>query len=244
MQTFVKVPHDTVLRLGEVAKTERCPSLFPVYLALLFHADRKGKCFPSYQRIKEVSGIRSDASVRKAILLLEKYGFIKKQSRHGIHGNSTYYLHTSINEETSSINKEVTTTNEKCSSMNEEPNFNECSSKLQSLKSKTSINEEELDPYNYNHITMCDLTKEKKEKHTQHKPKNIFETEEEIKELFHSLSGREMIPPEEVLLGKLLYNLPPEEVIALIEDSYLRSPTEFPQKGLFLIPNWEAYQYG
>ncbi|MCD6155566.1 MAG: hypothetical protein J7J32_00745, partial [Candidatus Atribacteria bacterium] len=81
-------------------------------------------------------------------------------------------------------------------------------------------------------------------RHTQHKPKTSFEIEEEIKELFHSLSGREMIPPEEVLLGKLLYNLPPEEVIALIEDSYLRSPTEFPQKGLFLIPNWEAYQYG
>ncbi|MCD6156239.1 MAG: hypothetical protein J7J32_04280 [Candidatus Atribacteria bacterium] len=56
MQTFVKIPHNTVLRLGEVAGKERCPSLFPVYLALLFHADRRGKCFPSYRRIKEVSG--------------------------------------------------------------------------------------------------------------------------------------------------------------------------------------------
>ncbi|MCD6156240.1 MAG: hypothetical protein J7J32_04285 [Candidatus Atribacteria bacterium] len=59
--------------------------------------------------------------MRKALLLLEKYGFIKKQSRHGVHGNNTYYLQTSINEEAMT---------EEASSMNEELNFNECSSKL------------------------------------------------------------------------------------------------------------------
>jgi hypothetical protein len=42
----------------------------------------------------------------------------------------------------------------------------------------------------------------------------------------------------------MLYNLPADEVIALIEDTYLKNPLEFPRKGLFLIPNWEAYQYG
>ena len=242
MQTFVKIPHDTVLRLGEVATREKCAFLLPIYVALLFHVNKKGRCFPSYQRIKEVSGIRSNASVRKALLLLEKYGFIKKQSRHGRHGNNTYQiskLHEMENECGSKLHEMKFS-----SSRDEELNFTRRSFKLHDVKSKTSRDEEELESFNYNHITMCDLTKEGKERHTQHKPKTSFEIEEEIKELFHSLSGREMIPPEEVLLGKLLYNLPPEEVIALIEDSYLRSPTEFPQKGLFLIPNWEAYQYG
>ncbi|MCD6155981.1 MAG: helix-turn-helix domain-containing protein [Candidatus Atribacteria bacterium] len=92
MQTFVKISHDTVLHLGEVATREKCAFLLPIYVALLFHVNKKGRCFPSYQRIKEVSGIRSNASVRKALLLLEKYGFIKKQSRHGRHGNNTYQI--------------------------------------------------------------------------------------------------------------------------------------------------------
>jgi len=245
MQTFVKVPHDTVLRLGEVAKTERCPSLFPVYLALLFHADRKGKCFPSYQRIKEISGIRSDASVRKALLLLEKYGFIKKQPRHGRHGNSTYYLQTSINEEafteeTSSINEEVTATNEKCSSMNEEPNFNECSSKLQSLKSKTSINEEELESFNYNHITISHSTKDtatsESEKRNQYLSFEEREKwEKKIKETVNVLLGRDIVPLEQYFLEKALFSIPGAKLLQFLENFYLKHPQTFRKQGLFIL---------
>ena len=100
MQTFVKVSHKVLEKLGEIAQRKHCPSVFAVYMALLFHADREGKCFPSYERIKEVSGIGSDASVSKALGILEEYGLIRREKRHGMHGNSIYYLQTSLNEET------------------------------------------------------------------------------------------------------------------------------------------------
>ncbi|BER93160.1 helix-turn-helix domain-containing protein [Atrimonas thermophila] len=253
MQTFIKLPHEVVVRLGEIACERKCPSVFPVYLALLFHADRKGKCFPSYERIKEVSGISSDASVRKALRILEECGLIRREKRHGMHGNSIYYLQTSLNEETlseehTSINEECTLLNGEHTSMSEAPNFNQCSPKLQPLKSQTSMVEEELYSFNYNHLTISHLTKGKneneREKENSNLPKSDLEVEREIKELFRSLSGRAMIPPEEIILAKMLYNLPADEVIAIIEDTYLKNPTEFSRKGLFLIPNWEAYQYG
>jgi hypothetical protein len=104
--------------------------------------------------------------------------------------------------------------------------------------------EEELYSFNYNHLTISHLTKRENEKEKKENPKSDLEIEREIKELFRSLSGRAMIPPEELILAKMLYNLPADEVIAIIEDAYLKNPTEFSRKGLFLIPNWEAYQYG
>jgi hypothetical protein len=81
---------------------------------------------------------------------------------------------------------------------------------------------------------MCD----KENKYTK------LEYEEKIKNLFKSLAGRELIAPEEVILQKLLYNLPGEKVLSLVENAYLSNPTEFSTKGLTLIPNWGAYQYG
>ncbi len=228
---YVQMPHEVVVKIGEAAAKEKCTYLLPVYTALLLHANKKGKCFPSYERIKEVSGINSRSSISKALKILEQYGFIKKETRHGMHGNNTYYI-SKFQSPRRGLPKSTRRT-----------------SKVHDVDFQSPRDGQELYSFNYNHLTISHLTKGKNENEREKKenpnlPKSDLEIEREIKELFHSLSGRAMIPPEELILAKMLYNLPADEVIALIEDTYLKNPLEFPRKGLFLIPNWEAYQYG
>lgn len=217
---FIQLSCEDINKLSQLSRDKHCSCLLSVYVALLYHADKNGKCFPGYTRIREISGVASDTSVSKALTILEEEGFIKKKSNHGMHENNVYYLPKL------QLLKNRTSTSEDLF-------FNKCRAKVHLMKSYSSINEEEVYPYNYNHISMCNK-------------ENTYprlEYEEKIKNLFRSLTGRELIAPEEVILQKLLYNLPGEKVLSLVEEAYFSNPGEFPRRGLTLIPNWEAYQY-
>lgn len=246
---YIKLPHAVALQIGEVAVKERCASLLAVYVALLIHSNQKGECFPSYERIKEVSGIRSRSSVSKALFLLEHYGFIKKRSRHGMHGNNAYQIPkvpSSSQVETTRPSAKSTHWTAKVHSVdspspiNGPLKSNHWTAKVHLMDRQSPFNGLEVYSFNYNHLSKCNLTKEEK---TTHSLKEDLTSEEKLRELFQSLAGRALIPPEEVLLAKLLYNLPRDKVFALIEEAYLKNPNEFARKGLFLIPHWEEYQY-
>ena len=152
MERFLKIPHQTFVRLTHLAQKRNCLAVIPVYLALLYHADTHGRCFPGYKRIQEIAGVKGDATVSKALRILEEEGLILVSRSHGIHGANRYILQTSIIEVKTSMNEVKT-------SMNEALNFNDCSPKLQSLKCQTSMNEDELDPINYNQYNYTQLTK-------------------------------------------------------------------------------------
>ncbi|MEN3187019.1 MAG: hypothetical protein ABDK92_10420 [Atribacterota bacterium] len=65
---FLKLPYQTFIHLVEVSKKTRCQAVLPVYLALLYHADSSGYCFPGYQKIMEHSGVRGKGSVNRYFL--------------------------------------------------------------------------------------------------------------------------------------------------------------------------------
>jgi hypothetical protein len=143
MERFLKVPHRIFLRLLLLSKKERCPSLVNVYLALLYHADSHGLCFPGYERIMELSGVKSQTTVARAIRILEREGLILVQHTRGKGGSNRYalqFLH--------SLEKKPPIT-----PMNGVNNSNEWSQYLQSLESITPMNGDELYPFNYNHLT-------------------------------------------------------------------------------------------
>jgi hypothetical protein len=129
-----------------LSKRERCPSLVNVYLALLYHADSHGLCFPGYERIMELVGIRGKATVSKALRILKKEGLIAVFRSHGVHGSNRYLLQSSMSEPQSS-------TIELKGSIIELLKFNEKTPKVQSLNSQSSMSELELYPFNYNHLT-------------------------------------------------------------------------------------------
>lgn len=217
---FIQLPCEDINQLSQLSKDKRCSCLLPVYIALIYHADKKGKCFPGYSRIKEISGVASDASVAKALKILEEAGFIQKKSSHGLHGSNSYYLP-----------KLQLLKNR--SSTNEDLNFNKCSPKLHLMKGQTSLNEEELYPYNYNHITISHLTKEKERKYIPFKERE--EWEKKIKEVVGEIIEREITPLEQRLLEEILLYVPGEELLNALEDFYLHNPELFKEQGLFIL---------
>ena len=62
-----------------------------MYLALLYHADNHGRCFPGYKRIQEIAGVKGDATVSKALRILEEEGLILVSHSKG-HGPNHYVL--------------------------------------------------------------------------------------------------------------------------------------------------------
>ena len=217
---FIQLPYEDINQLSKLSKEKHCSCLLPVYIALIYHADKKGKCFPGYSRIKEISGVASDASVAKALKILEEAGFIQKKSSHGLHGSNSYYL-----PKLQSLKNR--------SSTNEDLNFNKCSPKLHLMKSQTSLNEEELYPYNYNHITISHLTKEKERKYIPFKERE--EWEKKIKEVVGEIIEREITPLEQRLLEEILLYVPGEELLNALEDFYLHNPETFKEQGLFIL---------
>ena len=217
---FIQLPCEDIDKFSRLSKEKHCSCLLPVYIALIYHADKKGKCFPGYARIKEISGVASDASISKALKILEKEGFIKKKSSHGLHGSNSYYLPKL------QLMKNRTSTNE-------DPNFNKRTPKLHSMKSYSSINEDEVYPYNYNHLTISHLTKEKERKHIPFKERE--EWEKKIKEVVGEIINREITPLEERLLEEILLYTPGEELLGALEDFYLHNPKLFKEQGLFIL---------
>lgn len=217
---FIQLPCEDIDKLSQLSREKRCSCLLPVYIALIYHADKKGKCFPGYSRIKEISGVASDTSVAKALKILEEAGFIQKKSSHGLHGSNSYYL-----PKLQSLKNR--------SSTNEDLNFNKCSPKLHLMKSQTSLNEEELYPYNYNHITISHLTKEKERKYIPFKERE--EWEKKIKEVVGEIIEREITPLEQRLLEEILLYVPGEELLNALEDFYLHNPELFKEQGLFIL---------
>ena len=168
MERFLKIPHQTFLRVTQVAQKKNCPAVILVYLALLYHSDNYGRCFPGYKRIREIAGVKGDATVSRALRVLEEEGLLVVERDKGCVNRYQLTGYTpSITEEPSSIIEEPT------SSVNEEHPFNHCrtplhslKNPLQSLKNTSSMIEDELDPfnynqYNYNHLTIPNELKEK-----------------------------------------------------------------------------------
>lgn len=133
MERFLKVPHRIFLHLVRLSRREKCPSLIMVYLALLYHANRDGQCFPGYERIMELSGVRSTASVAKALQVLEAHKFIKVERKRG--GVNLYLLLQPLQ------------------SLKDTPLMSE-GVPLQSLKDTPLMSEDELYSFNYNHLTI------------------------------------------------------------------------------------------
>ncbi|WP_412710059.1 hypothetical protein [Atrimonas thermophila] len=124
--------------------------------------------------------------------------------------------------------------------MSEAPNFNQCSPKLQPLKSQTSMVEEELYSFNYNHLTISHLTKGKneneREKARTYQPFAEREKwEKKIKEAMSALLGRDIVPLEQYFLEKALFSIPGEELLQFLEERYLSHPQEFKEQGLFIL---------
>lgn len=129
---FLKLPHHTLVELSHLTRTEKCPALIPVYLALLYHADSHGRCFPGYRRIMEISGIGSERTVAKALKILKREGLVLVDASHGKHGSNRYLLPTLLSKDL---------------------NFTEESLKLYSVKSQTLLSKDELYPINYTQLT-------------------------------------------------------------------------------------------
>lgn len=215
---FIQLPCEDIDKLSQLARDKHCSCLLPVYIALIYHADRKGKCFPGYERISEISGVSSKASISKALKILEEEGFIQKKSSHGLHGSNSYYL------------PKVQSMNFKSPSR-EHLKFNKCTPKVHLMNSQSSINEHELYPYNYNHITISHLTKER-----EHIPfKEREEWEKKIKEVVGEIINREITPLEERLLEEILLYTPGEKLLGALEDFYLHNPETFKEQGLFIL---------
>ena len=130
MERFLKIPHQTFVRLTHLAQKRNCLAVIPVYLALCYHADSGGRCFPGYKRIIELSGT-SSRTVAKALQILEREGLILVSHSKG-HGPNHYVL-----QDGSSL-------------LSKEEVFTEERGALYSVKSSSLLSKEELDPFNYN----------------------------------------------------------------------------------------------
>jgi hypothetical protein len=51
-----------------------------VWVAICIHADKEGKCYPGYKRIRQVTGIGSNSTVKKSIENLVEAGFLSVTS--------------------------------------------------------------------------------------------------------------------------------------------------------------------
>lgn len=138
-ERFVKISHSIFEELSQTAQRRKCPLVLVVYLALLYHCDARGWCFPSYRRLMELSGIRGKATLAKTLQILREEGFLTVSSSHGRHGNNRYFL-SSISELKGSIIERL--------------KFNFRTLKVQNLNAKSSKFEHELYPFNYIHSTI------------------------------------------------------------------------------------------
>ncbi|MGQ9474388.1 MAG: helix-turn-helix domain-containing protein [Candidatus Caldatribacteriaceae bacterium] len=138
-ERFVKLSHQIFEELSRTAKRHRCPLVFVVYLALLYHCNSQGWCFPGYKRIMELSGIRGKATIARALQILKKEGFITISPPQGRKGTNRYLL-GSISEPKSSIIELL--------------KFNFRTPKVQNLNHRGSKFEPKLYPINYNQLTI------------------------------------------------------------------------------------------
>jgi hypothetical protein len=122
-----------------------------VYLALLYHADNHGRCFPGYKRIQEIAGVKGDATVSKALRILEEEGLILVSHSKG-HGPNHYVLQ----DGSSLLSKEGGSLPSK------EEVFTEERGALYSVKSSSLLSKEELDPFNYNQLTISNELEERR----------------------------------------------------------------------------------
>lgn len=78
---------------GTIYADDRLPSRAKtVYMYLHDRADAEGKCWPGIKRIASDLNM-SRSTVKRAMADLEKYGYLKKQSRHRENGSSTSNLY-------------------------------------------------------------------------------------------------------------------------------------------------------
>lgn len=134
MERFLKIPHHVFLRLVRLSLREKCAAVLPVYLALLYHADKAGKCFPGYERIARLSGVKSYSTIALALRVLEKHGFLRVERQKGC--ANRYFLAAST------------------STLSVEHLYSDCRTPLHSLEYPSTVTVEELDPINYNHLTI------------------------------------------------------------------------------------------
>jgi len=151
VERFLKIPHQTFVRLTHLAQKRNCLAVIPVYLALLYHADNHGRCFPGYKRIIELSGVKSQTTVAKALQILEREGLILVSHSKG-HGPNHYILQ----DGSSLLSKEGG------SLLSKEEVFTEERGALYSVKSSSLLSKEELDPFNYNQLTISNELKERR----------------------------------------------------------------------------------
>ncbi|MGB9553543.1 MAG: helix-turn-helix domain-containing protein [Candidatus Caldatribacteriaceae bacterium] len=137
MERFLKIPHRTFLRLAHLAQREHCLAVIPVYLALLYHADSSGRCFPGYRRIQTLSGVGSRRTLSRVLRLLEVHGFLSVVREKG---EVNHYCltgskvnHHQFPEETGVVHS-----------------GNQGGSKV---NQGGSLSEPELDPFNYTQLT-------------------------------------------------------------------------------------------
>lgn len=131
MERFLKIPHRVFLRLVRLSRRGKCPSLIPVYLALLYHADRRGRCFPGYERIVELSGVGSRSTVAKALRILEAHGLLEVSRESG--GVNRYVLGSPV------------------SGLGQSSDW---TGVVQRVDWGSPVSGLELDPINYNHLTI------------------------------------------------------------------------------------------
>ena len=119
------------------------------------------------------------------------------------------------------------------SPVNERLKSNKCTLKVHEVDSKSPPDGRELYPYNYNHITISHLTKEKERKHIPFLERE--EWEKKIKEIVGEIVEREITPLEQRLLEEILLYVPGEELLSALEDFYLHNPETFKEQGLFIL---------
>ena len=96
---FVQIPS----AIFEVTKNK---STICLYLSLMTYADSEGFCFPSYNKIKDQTGM-SNTTIAKALEELKSIGLlsVEKQRRHGnVQENNTYYIEFDIGKPSSPKN--------------------------------------------------------------------------------------------------------------------------------------------
>ena len=134
-----------------IARHSRTRILLPVYVALCYHADKIGRCFPSYPRLLGLTGMVSRANLAEALHSLEALGIIRRERRQG---KVTTYL---VLDRTGSVQEPVAG----ASSPEEPHRFSPKTTPVPSQNHTSSPGEPEEEVFKRNHEEDCLKRKER-----------------------------------------------------------------------------------
>ncbi|HSV31617.1 MAG TPA: helix-turn-helix domain-containing protein [Atribacteraceae bacterium] len=194
-----------------IARHPRARILLLVYTVLCFHADKAGRCFPSYRRLLDLTGIVSRANLAEALQSLEDLEIIRRERRKG---RVNTYL---ILDRTGSPGEPVV---RPTGSVGEPHQFSGRTTAVLSGNHTSSPGEPEEEVLKRNQEE--DLSKRKEGR---------WQEKEEVCQFIKDLKGL-VAPIEKRFVERLAETLVPGETFRLVEECYLADPLAFRKRGI------------